>query len=94
MYLKGCPGWEIYSSFISLLRPCKPVSQAPGAKANVGGNLTLAILKGPQGQYAFKVSVHEGKRQEIIDRVVQLRQAANWGLHRNIRTRTRETEGR
>jgi hypothetical protein len=69
-------------------------SQAPGAKVNVGGNLTLAILKGPQGQCAFKVSVHEGKRQEIIDRVVQLRQAANWGLHRNIRTRTRETEGR
>lgn len=69
-------------------------SQAPDAKANVGGNLTLAVLKGPQGQYAFKVSVHEGKRQEIIDRVVQLRQAANWGLHRNIRTRTRETESR
>jgi hypothetical protein len=69
-------------------------SQAPGAKANVGGNLTLAILKGSQGQCAFRVSVHEGKRQEIIDRVVQLRQAANWGLHRNIRTRTRETEGR
>jgi hypothetical protein len=69
-------------------------SQAPDAKANVGGNLTLAILKGPQGQCAFKVSVHEGKRQEIIDRVVQLRQTANWGLHRSIRTRTRETEGR
>ncbi len=69
-------------------------SQAPDAKANVGGNLTLAILKGPQGQCAFKASVHEGKRQKILDRVVQLRQAANWGLHRNIRTRTHETEGR
>jgi hypothetical protein len=69
-------------------------SQDRDPKANVGGNLTVTILKTPQGQRAFKVSVHERKRQEIIDRVVQLRQAANWGLHRNIRTRTRETEGR
>jgi hypothetical protein len=69
-------------------------SEAPDAKANVGGNLTLTILKGLPGQPAFKVSVHEGKRQEIIDRVVQLRQAAQWGVHRNIRNRTRETEGR
>jgi hypothetical protein len=60
----------------------------------VGGNLAVTVLKTPQGQRAFKVSVHEGKRQEIIDRVVQLRQAAQLGVHRNIRTRTRETEGR
>jgi hypothetical protein len=69
-------------------------SQVPDAKANVGGNLTLTILKTPQGQHTFKVSVHEGKRHEIIDRVVQLRQSAQWGVHRNIRTRTREAEGR
>jgi len=69
-------------------------SEAPDAKANVGGNLTLTILKTPEGQCAFKVFVHEGKRQEIIDRVVQLRQAAQWGVHRNVRTRTREAEGR
>ena len=69
-------------------------SQAPDAKVNVAGNLTLTILKTSQGQRTFKVSVHEGRRQEIIDRVVQLRQAAQWGVHRNIRTRTRETEGR
>jgi hypothetical protein len=69
-------------------------SEAPDAKANGGGSLTLTILKTPQGQRTFKVSVHEGKRQEIIDRLVQLRQAAQWGVHRNIRTHTRETEGR
>jgi hypothetical protein len=69
-------------------------AQSPDPKVNVAGNLTLTILKTPQGQRTFKVSVHEGKRQEIIDRVVQLRQAAQWGVHRNIRTRTRETEGR
>jgi hypothetical protein len=54
----------------------------------------VTILNAPQGQHTFKVVVHEGKRQEIIDRVVQLRQAAQWGVHRNIRTRTREAEGR
>jgi hypothetical protein len=69
-------------------------SRAPDAKANVSGKLTLTILKAPQGQLTFKVSIHEGKRQEIIDRVDQLRQAAQWGVHRNIRTRAREAEGR
>jgi hypothetical protein len=69
-------------------------SHAPDAKANVSGKLTLTILKAPQGQLTFKVSIHEGKRQEIIDRVDQLRQAAQWGVHRNISTRAREAEGR
>jgi hypothetical protein len=69
-------------------------SQDRDPKANVGGNLTLTILKTPQGQPTFRVSVHEGKRQQIIDRIVQLRQTAHWALHGNIRTRTREIEGR
>ena len=69
-------------------------SEAPDPKVNVAGNLTLTILATSQGQRTFKVSVHDGRRQEIIDRVVQLRQAAQWGVHRNVRTRTRETEGR
>jgi hypothetical protein len=69
-------------------------SEAPDPKVNVAGNLTLTILATSQGQRTFKVSVHDGRRQEIIDRVVQLRQAAQWGVHRNARTRTRETEGR
>ena len=69
-------------------------AQSPDPKVNVAGNLTLTILATSQGQRTFKVSVHDGRRLEIIDRVVQLRQAAQWGVHRNIRTRTRETEGR
>jgi hypothetical protein len=69
-------------------------SQDRDPKANVGGNLTVTILKTPQGQPTFRVSVHEGKRQQIIDRIVQLRQTAHWALHGNIRTRTREIEGR
>jgi len=69
-------------------------SQAPEAKVNVAGSLTLAILKTPQGQRTFRVSVHEGERQQIIDRVVQLRHSAQWGVHRNVRIRTREAEGR
>ena len=69
-------------------------SEAPDPKVNVAGNLTLTILTTSQGQRTFKVSVHDGRRQEIIDRVVQLRQATQWGVHQNVRTRTRETEGR
>jgi hypothetical protein len=69
-------------------------SQDRDPKANVGSNCTVTVLKTPQGQHTFKISVHEGKRQEIIDRVVQLRQSAHWGLHENIKTRSRETEGR
>jgi hypothetical protein len=69
-------------------------SEAPDPKVNVAGNLTLTILATSQGQRTFKVSVHDGRRLEIIDRVVQLRQAAQWGVQRNVRTRTRETEGR
>jgi len=59
-------------------------SQDRDPKANVGGNLTVTILKTPQGQPTFRVSVHEGKRQQIIDRIVQLRQTAHWALHGNI----------
>ena len=45
-------------------------SQQPEPKANVGGDLTIALVRSSTGQPAFKVSIHEGKRQEIIDQVV------------------------
>ena len=69
-------------------------SQQPEPKANVGGNLTIALVRSPTGQQAFKVSIHEGKRQEIIDLVVQARQMAHRLMRSNLRTHSNEREGR
>jgi hypothetical protein len=69
-------------------------SQQPEPKANVGGNLTIALLRSSTGQQSFKVSIHEGKRQEIIDLVVQARQMAHRLMRSNLRTHSNEREGR
>jgi len=69
-------------------------SPLPEPKSNVGGNLTIALLRTPTGQQSFKISIHEGKRQEIIDLVVQARQTAHRLLRSNLRTPNREKEGR
>jgi hypothetical protein len=65
-------------------------SQQPEPKANVGGNLTIALVRSSTGQQAFKVSIHEGKRQEIIDRVAQLRQTAYLASRNNFRMLSNE----
>jgi hypothetical protein len=69
-------------------------SQNPEPKANVGGNLTIGLLRTPTGQQSFKISIHDGKRQEIIDRVAQLRQTAYWALRNNFKTPSHERGGR
>jgi hypothetical protein len=69
-------------------------SQQPEPKANVGDNLTIALLRTPTGQQSFRISIHEGKRQEITDRVTQLRQTAYWALRNNFRTPSHERGGR
>ena len=69
-------------------------SQIPEPKANVDGTLTIALLRSPTGQQSFKVSIHEGKRQEIIDLVVQARQMAHRLMRSNLRTHSNEREGR
>ena len=69
-------------------------SQQPEPKANVGGNLTIALVRSSTGQPAFKVSIHEGKRQEIIDLVVQASQTAYRLMRSNLRTHSNEREGR
>ena len=69
-------------------------SQQPEPKANVGGNLTLSLLRIPTGQQSFKISIHEGKRQEIVDRVAQLRQTAYWASRNSFKTPSHEREGR
>ncbi len=69
-------------------------SQQPEPNANVGNDLTIALVRCATGQHAFKVSIHEGKRQEIIDLVVQARQTAQRLMRSNLRTHSNEREGR
>jgi hypothetical protein len=69
-------------------------SQQPEPMANVGGDVTIALVASSTGQQAFKVSIHEGKRQEIIDLVVQARQSAHRLMRSNHRTHSNEREGR
>ncbi len=76
--------------FVELLT----ASQLPEPKSNVDGTLTIALLRSPTGQQSFRVSIHEGKRQEIIDLVVQARQMAHRLMRSNLRTYINEREGR
>jgi restriction endonuclease len=69
-------------------------SQHPEPQANVGDKLTIALLRSPTGQQSFKISIQEGKRQEIIDRVAQLRQTAYRLLRNKVIMRGNEIGGR
>ena len=69
-------------------------SQQPEPNATVGGNLTITLVRSSTGQQAFKMSIHERKRQEIIDRVAQLRQTAYLASRNNFRTPSNERGGR
>jgi hypothetical protein len=69
-------------------------SQLQEPKSDVGGNLTIALLRSPAEQQSFKVSIHEGKQQEVIDLVVQAWQTARRLLRSNLRTHSDEREGR
>jgi hypothetical protein len=69
-------------------------SQQPGPKANVGGKLTIALVRSSTGQPAFKISIHDGKRQEIIDLVAQLRQTAYRASRNNFKMPSHEKGGR
>jgi hypothetical protein len=76
--------------FVELLK----ASQFPEPKQGVGGILTMALLRSPTGQQSFKVSIPEGKRQEIIDLVVEARQMAHRLMRSNLRSHSNEREGR
>ena len=69
-------------------------SQEPEPKANVGGNLTVAVVKTPDGRQSFRVSIDEGKRNPVLERVEQVRQSAHWALREKIKMRNHEREGR
>jgi hypothetical protein len=68
--------------------------QGPEPRANVGGNLTVAVIKVPDGRQFYRVSIDEGKRKHVLERVEQVRQSAQWALRERIKTRTQEREGR
>jgi hypothetical protein len=69
-------------------------SQEPEPKANVGGNLTVAVIKTSDGRQSFRVSIHEGKRKHVLERVEQVRQSAHWALRDRIKAPSHEREGR
>jgi hypothetical protein len=69
-------------------------SQQQEPKANVGDNLTIVLVRSFTGQQAFRVSIPEGKRQDIIDLVVQARQNAHRLMRSNLRMHSNERGGR
>jgi hypothetical protein len=69
-------------------------SQESEPKANIGGNLTVAVVKSPDGRQSFQVSIDEGKRKQVLGRVEQVRQSANYALRERIKTRNHERGGR
>ncbi len=69
-------------------------SQEPEPKANVGGNLTVAVIKTPDGRQSFRVSIDKEKRQHVLERVEQVRQSAHWALRDRFKSPSREKEGR
>jgi len=69
-------------------------SQEPEPKANVGGNLTVAVVKTPNGQQSFQVSIDEGKRKHVLERVEHVHQSAQWALRNRSKAPRHEKEGR
>jgi hypothetical protein len=69
-------------------------SQETEPKANVGGNLTIAVIKTHDGRQTFRVSIDERKRKHVLERVEQVRESAQWALRDRFRTHHQEREGR
>jgi hypothetical protein len=69
-------------------------SQESEPKANIGGNLTVAAIKTPDGRQSFRVLIDEGKRKQVLERVEQVRRTAHWGLQERIKTPRHQREGR
>jgi hypothetical protein len=69
-------------------------SQEPEPKANVGGNLTVAVVNAQDGQQSFWVSIDDGNRKHVLERVEQVRQSAQWALRDRIKAPSHEREGR
>jgi hypothetical protein len=68
--------------------------QGPEPKANVGGNLTVAVIKVPDGRQFYRVSIDEGKRKHVLERVEQVRQSAQWALRDRTKAPSHGRDGR
>jgi predicted Fe-S protein YdhL (DUF1289 family) len=60
----------------------------------VGGNLTVAVVNAQDGQQSFWVSIDDGNRKHVLERVERVRQSAQWALREKIKTRNHERDGR
>jgi hypothetical protein len=69
-------------------------SQEPEPKANVGGNLTVAVVNAQDGRQSFWVPIDDGNRKHVLERVEQVRQSAQWALRDRIKAPSHEREGR
>ncbi len=69
-------------------------SQDSEPKANVGGNLTVAVIKTTDGRQSFRVSIDEAKRKHVLERVEQVGQSAQWALRDRVKAPSHEREGR
>jgi hypothetical protein len=69
-------------------------SQEPEPKANIGGNLTVAVINTPAGRQSFRVSIDEGKRKHVLERIEQVRQSAQWVLRDRVKTPSHQRESR
>jgi hypothetical protein len=69
-------------------------SQESEPKAKIGGNLTVAVVKTPEGRQSFRVSIDEAKRKHVLERVEQVRQSAQWALRDRIKAPSHERESR
>lgn len=69
-------------------------SQEPEPKANVGGDLRVTVVNTPDGRQSFRVSIDDGKRQHVLERVEQARQSAQWALRDRFKAPKQEREGR
>jgi hypothetical protein len=65
-------------------------SQESEPKATIDGNLTVAVIKTPDDRQTFQVSIVEGKRKHVLERVEQVRQSAKWALRERIKTLNHE----
>ena len=69
-------------------------SQEPEPKANFGGNLTVAVIKIPDGRTSFRISIYKERPKHVLERVEQVRQSAQWALRNKFKTPSEERGGR
>jgi hypothetical protein len=85
--------WQALAGSMSILELKDAVRGHLKRRSSWRADLTIALLRTPMGQQAFKISIHEGKRQEIVDRVAQFRQTAYRASRNNFKMPNHEKGG-